>query len=370
MKVLHVIDKLSMDGVNPSSCTVLFGGWSDSIPDTECKMAVLSLANDQLAGAYLSDRGVEVLYTTLPKYSPKTINEICRLISERDIDIVHLHGYGAAHFGRIAARRSNIKNIVHEHAFLRTKPQHFVIDWLLRNKTDLGVAVSESVREFMIKGRCVPVDRVRVVGNGVDLKHFGQKTIATTMEARKLIGVEPGSPVFGTVTRFREEKGNEYLISAFERIHDRVENARLVVIGDGELRESLRSMAVDLGIDGAIQWLGFRADVEKIMPAFDVHIIPSLTEGFPLALAEGMAIGNAMVVTNVGGMKEIGTDGENVVFVPPRDAAAIADACVRLIEDERTAKMLAANARVTAMQMSIGQSAQNMLDLYRELVPD
>jgi len=368
LKILHVIDKLSMDGTNPSSCTILFGGWAKSMAGPECEFEVLSLAQDQQIGDYLRERGIEVFFISSPRYSPKIVGEICKLIAERNIDIVHLHGYGAAHFGRIAARKSGVKNVVHEHAALKVKPQHYLLDRLLREKTDIAVAVSESVRDFMIDGRNIPADRIRVIGNGVDLTRFPEKTPTAIREARDLIEVGPDVPLIGTVTRFREEKGNEFLIAAFEQIHSRFNDARLVVIGDGELRESLHKLASQKNIGGAVRWLGFRSDLEKLMPAFDVHVIPSLTEGFPLALAEGMAVGNAMVVTEVGGMKEIGSDRENVLFVPSCDSAAIAEACISLLEDRQFAQKLAHNARRSAESMSIDQSAKRIVNVYMELL--
>jgi glycosyltransferase involved in cell wall biosynthesis len=336
--------------------------------DSECEFEVLSLAQDEQIGGYLRERGIKDFYTSSPRYSPKIIGEICKVIAERDTNIVHLHGYGAAHFGRIAARQSGVKNVVHEHAALKVKPQHFVLDWLLREKTDIAVAVSESVRDFMIKGRNIPADRIRVIGNGVDLVRFPQKTSTSVQVARDLIEVGPDIPLIGTVTRFREEKGNEFLIAAFERIRSRFNNARLVVIGDGELRESLHRMARQKNVDDAVHWLGFRSNLEKLMPAFDVHVIPSLTEGFPLALAEGMSVGNAMVVTEVGGMKEIGNDRENLLFVPSRDSAAIAEACISLLENRQLAQKLAHNARRSAESMSIDQSAKRIVNVYRELL--
>jgi glycosyltransferase involved in cell wall biosynthesis len=334
----------------------------------ECEFEVLSLASDQKIGDYLRERGVKVFFVSSPRYSPKIIGEICRLIAERNIDIVHLHGYGAAHFGRIAAKRSGVKNVVHEHAALKVKPQHYLLDWLLREKTDVAVAVSKSVRDFMIKGRNIPADRIRVIGNGVDLARFPEKTPAAIREARDLIGVNPDAPLVGTVTRFRVEKGNEFLIAAFEHVRSRVADARLVVIGDGELRESLQTLAKQRNIGDAVQWLGFRSDLEKLMPAFDVHVIPSLTEGFPLALAEGMSVGNAMVVTEVGGMKEIGSDRENVLFVPSRDSEAIAEACVSLLENRQFARKLGQNARLLAESMSIDKCAKQIVNVYRELM--
>jgi glycosyltransferase involved in cell wall biosynthesis len=98
-----------------------------------------------------------------------------------------------------------------------------------------------------------------------------------------------------------------------------------------------------------------------------VHVIPSLTEGFPLALAEGMAVGNAMVVTAVGGMLELAVDGENALLVPPSDAAAISEATLRLLNDERLDASLRSSASRSAQAMSISRSAQGVLGLYDEM---
>jgi glycosyltransferase involved in cell wall biosynthesis len=328
----------------------------------------MSLARDQAVGVYLRDRGIEDIYSSAPKYSLKNVEEICASIRAHKIDIVHLHGYGAAHFGRLAAAKCNVPNIVHEHAILKIKPQHFIIDWLLRNRTDLAIAVSEAVRDFIVKGRSVPSDRVRVIGNGVDLDRFIAKTADSRIRARQLVGIEEDVPVIGTVTRFREEKGNADLIRAFKRVHDRNDATKLVLVGDGELRQSLYELARDLGLESSVIWLGFRSDVEKIMPAFDVQAIPSWTEGYPLALAEAMAVGNALVATEVGGMRELGRNEINVLFVPPRSPAKLGDACMRLLKDRNLAHRISEEATETAKTMSIEISSKKILNVYEELM--
>ncbi len=368
MKVLHVIDKLSMDGVNPSSCTVLFGGWNPHMQKLGCEMSVMSLAQDQEVGTYLRDRGIEDHYSSNPRHVIKVIGQIEELATGLGADIIHLHGYGAAHFGRVAARRSGILNVVHEHAVLKVKPVHYVIDRLLRNMTDAAVAVSRNVREFMIRGRSIPADRIRVIGNGIDLGRFLPKSPSDIQSAREIIGVDRCVPIVGAVTRFRQEKGTEDLIRAFGEIRRRFDEARLVIVGDGPLREMLRDIAEHEGVSDSVMWLGFRSDVERIMPAFDVQVIPSLTEGFPLALAEGMAIGNAMVVTEVGGMRELGRDLENLLFVPPRDPSAIANASIRLFEDTALALAISEAARESARSMDVAQSANALVGLYSEMI--
>lgn len=368
MRVLHVIDKLSMDGVNPSSCTVLFGGWNECLVKSGCETLVLSLAQDQEVGDYLRKRGIEDHYCSHRKFSPRIVREIGEYAAARKVDLVHLHGYGAAHFGRLAARKSGLRNVVHEHAVLKVKPQHYVIDRLLRSMTDAAVAVSENVKEFMIKGRSIPADRIRVIGNGIDLSRFREKTPADIVSARGIMGLSMETPVVGVVTRFREEKGTDDLLKAFGLIRRKVPNAHLVVIGDGPLKEALRKLAEEENLAGAVSWLGFRQDVERIMPAFNVQVIPSLSEGFGLALAEGMAIGNPMVATEVGGMQELGRDRQNLLFVPPRDPISIADACVALLTEPECARDVARGGLETAKSLDIAHSATAIFKLYQALL--
>ena len=368
MRVLHVIDKLSMDGINPSSCTVLFGGWAGPWKDHSCEIEVLSLSNDRQVAGYLESRGVPTAFAGRSKLSPGNIGEIRRRVIEQDFDLVHLHGYGAAHFGRLAARQAAVPAVVHEHAVLKIKPQHYLADRLLRNATDAAVAVSDYVREFMVEARSIPPNLIRVIGNGVDLTRFRPLTRKEQDAARQSLNIDSGARIIGTVTRLREEKGNEFLIKALVDIRSECDDATLVIVGDGPDKEKLQHLARDLGIYDAIHWLGFRKDVERIMPIFDVHVIPSLTEGYPLALAEGMAVENTMVVTEVGGMREIGRDSDNVLFVPPSSGPDIAHACLKILNNRDIATAIAESGARTAREMGIGTSASRILELYRELL--
>jgi glycosyltransferase involved in cell wall biosynthesis len=357
-----------MDGVNPSSCTVLFGGWAQALRDVGCQFTVLSLREDRQAGKYLRERGIEELYSEDSKYSLQHIKTIRGLIIERKIDVVHLHGYGAAHFGRVASRQVGIPNVVHEHAVLQPKFQHVALDWLLRKKTDAAIAVSKNVAAFMREWRCIPAEKMHVIGNGIDLSRFKAPSPKERSRARKELGIPDDALIVGTVTRFREEKGNEFLIRSFAAVRAQYPNAHLVLVGDGPLADRLHRIAAEEKVGDGIHWLGFRADVESVISTFDVHVIPSLTEGFPLALAEGMAVGNAMVVTAVGGMLELAVEGENALLVPPSDAPAIAAATLRLFGDRLLVTKLRQHAIRSSESMSISRSAQGVFRLYGELV--
>jgi hypothetical protein len=158
---MHIIDKLSMDGTNPSSCTTLFGEWIPRLDTDGFSTTVLTLRKPDIAGKYLEDQGIKVYYQNHRKVSIK--KGIMDLMDREKADIVHLHGYSAANFGRIAARKKGVKNIVHEHAILKVLPHQYLADFLLRNLTDSAIAVSNSVKEFMVRGRNIPEEKISVI---------------------------------------------------------------------------------------------------------------------------------------------------------------------------------------------------------------
>ena len=114
--------------------------------------------------------------------------------------------------------------------------------------------------------------------------------------------------------------------------------------------------------------MGFRSDVPEILSLLDVQVIPSLMEGFPLCLAEAMASGNAIVASEVGGMKDIGQDMHTVFFVPPRDSAALAKAVTTVLQNTELANSLSSAAKGDSTQFGIEKSAAHLGAIYEELV--
>ena len=369
IRVLHVIDKLSMDGVNPSSCTRLLADWAAYLDPTSVQLSVCTLRDPDPAGTYLEQRQIRVHYVGHGALSWRNIPSIARLVREEAAAIVHLHGYSAANFGRIVSRRLGVPNIVHEHAVLRVLPHQYVADYVLASRTDAAVAVSDAVRRFMIRGRSIPPDKIRTIPNGIDLATFQNVRADHVRRLRAELGLLDDIRVVGTVTRLREEKGNEYLIRAVPRILKEMPNVVILIVGEGPLRRLLQDLATGLGVAHAVRFLGFRSDVAALLGIFDVLAIPSLTEGFPLSLVEGMAAGKAIVATAVGGMPEVGVDGETVVFVPPRNPKELAEGVLKLLNDSDMCATIARNARESSTRFSIQRSAEELLKLYRDVVP-
>ena len=112
-----------------------------------------------------------------------------------------------------------------------------------------------------------------------------------------------------------------------------VDNATLVVVGDGSERERLRALARELGIEGRIVWQGWTEDARSYLPSFDLLVLPSRFEGFPLVVLEAQLAETAVVATDVGSVAEAVLDGETGLLVPPDDAEALTVAIRRLLDD-------------------------------------
>jgi glycosyltransferase involved in cell wall biosynthesis len=177
--------------------------------------------------------------------------------------------------------------------------------------------------------------RTRVIPLGIDLARFENAQPA-------LAGPRP---LIGNVARLAEQKGHRYLVDAAPRVLARHPQARFVVAGDGELRGTLEELVRERGLADHVELLGARDDVPELLASFDVFAFPSLFEGLCLAVIEAQAAGVPVVATPVGGIRETVVPGETGLLCRPRDAEALADGILRLLERPDEASALAAEAR-------------------------
>jgi len=367
-KILHVIDKLSMDAVNPSSIALCFIEWIKHRDAQRYDVMVASLRGRDAASQKLEANGVKMFYIDKGKYSFANVGALAEVVRQEKIDLLHLHGYSAANFGRLAARQCGIPNVMHEWAVLKTLPHQFVMDRLLRTKTDIAVGVSQSVREFLVEGRSVPLDKTRVVWNGVNLNNFKTAAPEKVQAFKEKFGIAPQQKVIGTVTRLREEKGNRYFIEAAPQVLREFSNARFVIVGDGPVRNELEALAKKLNLDGKLHFAGFVSEVAVALAAMDIYVMPSLTEGFPFALAEAMAAGKTVAVSNVGGMKEMVQHEENGLLVPPANSAALSAALVRLLKIPTLSQHLGDAARKRSQEFSVERNVAALETIYSKLL--
>ena len=330
------------------------------------EVSLVSLRKKDLSEETLDALGIDITYLHKSKFDPATLTALLKIIDRKKIDVLHLHGYGATTFGRMAAALRGIPAILHEHANLTDTPWfQKVADRALERYTDIGIAVSQSTADFVIKARLVRAEKVKVVYLGAPHEEFSRVRSGDEIrEARHQLGAAPGDFAVGSVTRLHDSKGNSYLVDAARIVLDQRPDARFFLVGEGPLRESLEAQANRLGLGDRFVFVGFVRDVAAVLSAFDLCVFPSLWEGTPLTVFEALAAGKAIVATDADGLLDVLTDGRDARVVPKRSASALADAIVDLMDRPEERAGLAASARQTARRYDISAFVRKMERLY------
>jgi glycosyltransferase involved in cell wall biosynthesis len=190
---------------------------------------------------------------------------------------------------------------------------------------DCVIAISESIRLQMEIGG-VPGSKIKTIYEGMDLSMVPKLNRAVTRRR--------GDPaVVGTVAHLSPEKGLQYLIEAASLIPGVQKRLRFIIVGDGECLKELEQLAKSKGLSDIFEFAGFHSDASQHMRSFDIFVLPSLSEGLSSAILEAMASSLPIVATNVGGIPELVTNGDNGLLVAPADSAALALAIQRLAEN-------------------------------------
>ena len=369
LNVLQVCDHLGWEGSRMHGVKRLFAWMIPRFDKDRYNVSLVSLRRKDLSEETLDSYGIDITYLHKSKFDPATLPALLKVIDRKQIDILHLHGYGATTFGRLAGGMRRIPTILHEHANLTDTPWfQKVADAVLEPLTDISIAVSRSTGEFLIKARQMPPDKVKVVYLGVPLEEFSRpRSPEEIAAARAELGIGPNEFAVGTVTRLHDSKGNSYLVDAARLVLDRRPDAKFFIVGEGPLRGELEQQARRLGLGDRFVFAGFARDVPRVVSAFDLSVFPSLWEGTPLTVFEALAMGKTILATDADGLLDVLTDDRDALIVPRRDAGALADGIVRLMDDAALRGRLAATARITGQQYDIAAFVRKMEQLYELL---
>ncbi|HET8647773.1 MAG TPA: glycosyltransferase, partial [Vicinamibacteria bacterium] len=332
--VVHVCDKFGVAGSSIHGVSRLFSWWFPRFDASRFQVALCGLKAPEPASRLLQDEGIEVRHLGRGRFDPRIVPDLVRLARARGARILHVHGYAAADFGRLAARLSGAALVLHEHfADPRMPAYQGLADRVLAGLTDRAIAVSASTREFLVRQRHVPAEKVRLIWNGAPLREFAPVAPEAARAVRSRLGLAPQAPVVAAIARLSEQKGHRFLLDAAARVLVGRPDARFLVVGDGDQAPALHAQARGLGIEDRVVFAGHRTDVPALLGAADVFCISSTYEGTPLTLFEAMAAGKAIVSTAVDGCREVLEDGRTGLLVPPRDPAALGAAVSRVVDD-------------------------------------
>jgi glycosyltransferase involved in cell wall biosynthesis len=366
LNVLQVCDHLGWEGSRMHGVKRLFAWMIPRFDPARYNVSLVSLRKKDLSEETLDSYGIDITYLHKSKFDPATLPALLKVIDRKQIDILHLHGYGATTFGRLAGGMKRIPTILHEHANLTTTPWfQKVADAVLEPLTDISIAVSRSTADFLVNARQLPPDKVKVVYLGVPLEEFSRTRSAEDVaSARAELGIAPGEFAAGTVTRLHDSKGNSFLVEAAKLVLDQRPHAKFFVVGEGPLGGALEQQAQALGLGDRFVFAGFARDVARVVSAFDLSVFPSLWEGTPLTVFEALAMGKTILATDADGLVDVLTHEHDAMIVPRRDAAALAAGIVRLMDHPAERQRLGVNARISGQQYDIAAFVRKMERLY------
>ena len=369
LNVLQICDHLGWEGSRMHGVKRLFSWMIPRFDPARFNVSLVSLRKKDLSEETLESIGVDISYLHRSKFDPATLTALLKVIDRKSIDILHMHGYGATTFGRAAAAFRRLPTILHEHANLTDTPWYQkAADRALEPFTDIAIAVSRSTADFVVRARLVPAKKVKVVYLGAPVDEFSRERSAEDVAAaRRSIGLAADDFAIGAVTRLHDSKGNEFLVDAAKLVLDVRPQARFYLVGEGPLRADLESQARRLNLGHRFVFAGFARDVAGMLAAFDLSVFPSLWEGTPLTAFEALAAGKAIVATDADGLLDILHDGHDARIVPKRNARALADQMVALMDAPVERARLSANARNTGRGYDIGAFVRKMERLYEIL---
>ena len=250
---------------------------------------------------------------------------------------------------------------------VRNRWWQFMLQRMTAPLADAFTSVCRRTLEFAVAREGVVADRASVIPNGIDLS--GWQALPDRKAARAELDLAPEAPVIGTIGRLHGQKGHEFLLAAAAKVIAEVPDATFLIAGYGPLRERLEARAAELGVSSSVRFLGYRKDVQRILSALDVFVLPSLWEGMSNAILEAMAAGKPVVATAVDGNLDQVIDGETGLLVPPADAGVLANALIDLIGDRQKARDMGERGRERVERdFPIRAMTAAYLDLYEKLL--
>ncbi len=268
---------------------------------------------------------------TKKEISPKIIFSAIKLsgiVRENKIDIVHSHSRTTQVLGCLLQKLTGARHIFTCHGFFKRRLLRKIFPcW-----GEKVIAISEQVREHLVKDFKLDEKKIVVIHNGIDLDRFQAQSPEHRAQSKRKLGLGEG-PVIGIIARLSDVKGHQYLIEAMKTVLEKYPLAQLLIIGTGKTQKELIQLAGSLGVSNNVIFIPETQDTPSALAAMDIFVMPSIQEGLGLALMEAMTSGLAVIGSNVGGIKTLIQDGRNGLLVEPADSAGLARAILSLLDD-------------------------------------
>lgn len=366
--VVHLVYALDVGGLE-----TLLVDCINRMPPERYRHALVCLTHYTSFAERITQPGVQVYALHKPPGQAPGIHvKLWKLLRQLRPTVLHTYNLATLEYAPAAMLAGVPVRIHAEHGRDARDPQglnpkHNLLRRLVAPFIDRYITVSADLERWLDEVVRIPRAKAQLINNGVDTERFRHGPYQA--------GGSPWGPehfVIGTVARIQDVKHHKGLVEGFIALRallpDQHDRLRLSIVGDGPLLPALREQVAQAGLQDVVWLPGARNDIDAVLHGFSLFALPSLAEGTPVSLLEAMACALPVVVSRVGGMPEVVTEGEHGSLVPPADAPALAQALARYATSPELCRQHGAAGRQRVIQKySMAAMLEAYLALYDEL---
>ncbi len=304
----------------------------------------------------------------LKKRTPLDLSFAHRLVRIARIeksDIVHLHDSHAHTFGIMAARLFGMKTPIVLHRRVDYSVKNSVASHYKYNHSQVKkiICVSHEVKRILDK-KLEDHSRSIVVYGGIDLEKFDRNSNLL----RKEFGIHSSKSLIGNVAAITQQKDYFTFVAIAQKILQKTQQVHFFVIGDGDQRSEITTLVQQKGLASHFTFTGFRNDIYRVLPSLDILLFPSEKEGLGTTILDAFAARVAVVTSNVGGIPELISHGQNGMMAERKNPDKLAQYCLQLLEQPELRQKLVHKALHTVQSFSKENMARKVLAVYREVL--
>ena len=301
------------------------------------------------------------------RFDFSVIKQLVQLIKQRDIDIIHTHGYKSDILGVIAARKAGIQCLVTPHGFENARDFKLrLYIWLGCKAMRFADCVAPLSRQIVrdVEKHGIEPDKITYIQNGVDLSE-----IEVLARDRRPASDSDGKLRIGFIGQMISRKNIHELLDVFAMLCREHENLELQLLGDGDQRQELVQYANSLNLGEQVKFLGFRQNRLEYLARFDLFVLTSTLEGIPRCLMEAMAMGVPSVAYEIPGVDQLLIDNETGLLAQPGDKQTLARLWTKLLFDKKLSRQISLNGQAFVQQnYSARRMSEEYLDLYQTML--
>lgn len=354
MKVLQVIPYFCFGGAETMCENICY-----ALQSMNHEVCVVCLYDEHTP---ISDRmeaaGIRILYLDKKLgLDVSMVPKLYKLMCAEKPDVVHTH-MDVAKYAVAAAKMAGVKQCVHTVHNVAEKESTGIVQKLnklyFRLKWAKPVGLSPEIRTTIAEVYGLPEEEIPFVYNGLDLSLCVPKESYDIGQTASLLHIG----------RLSEQKNHEGLLMAYKLLRESYPQCHLHLVGEGELREQVEALVRELSLEENITFHGLQSDVHPFLHNADIFLLPSRYEGMPMTIIEAMATGLPIVATEVGGVPDMVTNGESAMLTPC-EPAAVADACLKLLQNPELREKLGSNALRESEKFSAMKMAESYCQVYQ-----